>query len=214
MSADQLELAKALLRTLPAATAGSFLVALLILRSVLRGDALARIAVAALLIAFSAFVVPAIAAFIASAASPLASASYDFEESFGRKLPLLIAVSFTITLVLLRWRFRRENWAKLIFAAVLIALFACAIPFMDVLFYVMELKKWSVGVIIRVFFWRMWIGRTFAPWLLLLVLWLVVFVRHSLPGEKSYTVEAATSLVLGVCLTFWIAYQTGAIAIG
>jgi hypothetical protein len=83
---------------------------------------------------------------------------------------------------------------------------------MDMLFYVMELKDWSVRVIISVFTWRMWIDRTFAPWLLLL-LWLVAFVRHSLPGEKSYTVEAAMALVLGVCLTFWIGYQTGAIAI-
>jgi hypothetical protein len=106
VSVDQLELAKVLLRTLPAATAGSFLVALLILRSVLRRDAVARIAVAALLTALLAFVVPAIAVFLAAAASPMAaSASFDFEESFGRKLPLLMAVSFAIALMLLRWRF-------------------------------------------------------------------------------------------------------------
>jgi hypothetical protein len=110
VSVDQLELAKALLRTLPAATAGSFLVSLLILRSVLRRDALAKIAVAALLIALSAFVVPEIAACLATAPSPVAaSASYDFEESFGRKLPLLMTVSFAIAVMLLWWRFRQED---------------------------------------------------------------------------------------------------------
>jgi hypothetical protein len=213
VSTDQLELAGAFLRLLPVATAASFLVGLLILRSVFRRDTLAKIALASLLIALLAFVVPAIAAFIAAAGLSTGGTSYDLEESFGRKLPLMMAASFAITLTLLRWRLRQEDWAKLIFASVLVALFACAIPFMDMLFYVMELKKWSVRVIISVFTWRMWVDRTFAPWLLLFVVWLVAVVRHSPPREKSYTVEAATAVILGACLAFWTGYQTGAIAI-
>lgn len=206
MSADQLDLARALPGPLLVATAASFFIALLIMRSVFRRDALAKIALASLLIALMAFVVPAIAAFIAAAASPMAgSTSSELEESFGRKLPLVMVVSFAATLSLLWWRFRQEDRAKLVFASVLVAQFACAIPFIDMVFYQMELEKWSLPLFLRVFMWRLWMHRTFAPSLLLLVLWSVAFVRHSSPRARSYTPEAMTALVLGVGLTTWAA---------
>jgi len=144
VSADQLELARALVWPLFAATAASFLVALLILRSVFRRDALAKIALTSLLIALLAFVVPAIAAFLAAAVWPTANGSYDLEESFRRKLPLVMAVSFAITFTLLWWRFRQEDRAKLVFASVLIAQFACAIPFGDMLFYEIKLETFPL----------------------------------------------------------------------
>jgi hypothetical protein len=212
VSADQLELAQALLRPLLAATAVSFLIALLILRSVFRRDALAKVARVSLLIALLAFVVPAIAAFIAAATWPTeSSSSYDLEESLGRQFPLVVAVSFAVALSLLWWRFRQEDRAKLVFASVLVAQFACTIPFLDMVFYQMELEKWSLSLFLSVFTWRLWLHPAFAPWLLSLVVWLIAFVRHSRPGEKSYTLEAVIALVLVVGVTFWFAHQTGAI---
>ena len=52
----------------------------------------------------------------------------QFGDSFGYATPVVMVASFLMAFLVLRSLFRREGSAKAVFAAVLIAQFACTVP--------------------------------------------------------------------------------------
>jgi hypothetical protein len=125
-------------------------------------------------------------------------------ESFDWSLPLVMLVSFGVALVILLLTFRSEGPAKAIFAAVLLAQLACALPSDVAVLFGFGPDSGLNGLVLAAI-WALIVS--FFPAALLLVVWLLAVVRHSLRGERSYRWEACAAALLGVATVWWAAYS-------
>lgn len=122
-------------------------------------------------------------------------------------IPVVMLASFLVALLVLRSMFRNEGWAKALFAAMLVAQFACTLPPFQA-----SMNDTPLAAAGRWYLWYMAVKTLFLavffflPAVLLLALWLIAFVRHSLLGERSYGWEAAAALLLGACTVWYAAY--------
>jgi Na+/proline symporter len=191
--------AQGLLWTTPAVTVGAFLVALLILRSVFRRPDLAKLGFASTLVASMPAAVVIAGCLIASL---LGEASVDnLIKSLLRVVPLLLPVSF-LTASLIFWRLlASEDPAKRMFASVLTAQLACAVPIVAAAVHALAPTDapWWAEAAVQAFF----VGFTFLPAVLLVSLWLVAIVRQSRSAEQSYKAEARTALGIGIGAMVW-----------
>lgn len=191
--------AAGLLWTLPGVLAGSMLVALLILRSVFRDQDFGKLAIASGLLAL----LPAIVVIcIWPIAWRLGEASADdLEDDLFYSLPPIVGVSFIAAWPILRWLFPRETPAKTVIACTVAAQFACVGPVLAAIQHpwVPDFYSWYDEILLQAVF----NAVTFLPEVLLLVLWLAVFVRHSESVDKSYVGEAWAALIVGFFLIVW-----------
>jgi hypothetical protein len=132
----------------------------------------------------------------------------QFGDSFAYATPVVTVVSFLLALLTSRSLFRAEGSAKAVFAAVLIAQFACTVPPLLAVVYDAPVSHGGLPYPM----WR-WTGETlffllfvFFPAVFLPLLWLVAFVRHSFQSERSYEWEAKTALLIGACSVLWNAH--------
>jgi hypothetical protein len=119
---------------------------------------------------------------------------------------MVMLVSFGVALVILLLTFRSEGPAKAIFAAVSLAQLACALPSEVAVLFGFGPDSGFGGIV----FATIWaLIFSFFPATLLVAVWLVVFVRHSLWGERSYGWEAFAASLLGIATVWWAAYSAG-----
>jgi hypothetical protein len=126
-------------------------------------------------------------------------------DGFSWATPVVMPVSFLVVLLILRSLFRPETAAKAVYAAVLIAHFACTMPPVAAVFYPEAPSgRWGAIFVDMTFF----LLFIFLPAVFLLILWLCSFTRHSFPGERSYAGEAWMASLIGAYSVFWNADAT------
>jgi len=177
---------QSLLVALTVAMPVSIGIAWLILLSVFRRETLKRLVSASALIGLFPYAV-LFAHALGQTMSP---------ADFVSTIPTIMLVSLLVTPWILRTLFRSEAWAKVLFASVLTAQFCCALPMVAAIRCalrpnsVTSAEFLSVNTVLQ--------DLIFVPGGLLVVLWLLSSVRHSRSGGRSYDVEAAFALIVGL----------------
>ena len=130
----------------------------------------------------------------------------DLGDSFTAAAPVVLPGSFAVALLILRSMFQPEDFAKAVFASVLIAHLACTLPLFDA---TMNDVSWADSK--SFYLWYLIVETLFLaiififPTVILVCLWGFATVRHSLSGERTYKWEASIALLLGAWTIWWVA---------
>jgi hypothetical protein len=100
--------------------------------------------------------------------------------------------------------FRGERAAKLVFASVLIAQFASAMPLLTAFVHADQPDFMSLGL--ELFVLAFVNALVFLPSTLLLILWLAALLRHARSEGLTYAREAWAAVAIGLCSCVWPFY--------